>query len=335
MLRPKRIQALRFCALKNLSGLREIRCTRMPQVFLRTCLILWYNIGMRYAITLLAVVVMAMPGFGKRAFDLYQPIIDRCPFGPPPEDPSIPPDLVSKSSGAAGDGAETDEEGRTAALENLSLDIRKGETVAFTGHSGCGKSTALKLLMCIYPPDAGSRYLRFTDGSRQELDARFRRLFAYVPQGNALMRGTLREVVSFAAPGRAGDDEALWRALEIACADGFVRELKEGLDTQLGERGAGLSEGQMQRIAIARAIFAESPVLLLDEATSALDGETERRLLENLRRMTDKTVVIVTHRPAALEICDRVLCFTENDVETFAGKKDMQEQTVADGTEQE
>lgn len=78
----------------------------MPQVFLRTCLILWYNIGMRYAITLLAVVVMAMPGFGKRAFDLYQPIIDRCPFGPPPEDPSIPPDLVSKSSGAAGDGAD-------------------------------------------------------------------------------------------------------------------------------------------------------------------------------------------------------------------------------------
>ncbi|MBO5495991.1 MAG: ABC transporter ATP-binding protein, partial [Oscillospiraceae bacterium] len=103
-------------------------------------------------------------------------------------------DRVSFAYGpAAGDGAETDEEGRTAALENLSLDIRKGETVAFTGHSGCGKSTALKLLMCIYPPDAGSRYLRFTDGSRQELDARFRRLFAYVPQGNALMRGTLRE----------------------------------------------------------------------------------------------------------------------------------------------
>ena len=127
------------------------------------------------------------------------------------------------------------------------------------------------------------------------------------------MSGTLREVVSFAAPERSGDDEALWHALEIACADGFVRELKEGLDASLGERGAGLSEGQMQRVAIARAIFSESPVLLLDEATSALDGETERRLLENLQRMTDRTVVIVTHRPAALEICDRIVSFSDED----------------------
>lgn len=134
------------------------------------------------------------------------------------------------------------------------------------------------------------------------------------------MSGTLREVVSFAAPERAGDDAALWHALEIACADGFVRELKEGLDAPLGERGAGLSEGQLQRIAIARAIFAESPVLLLDEATSALDGETERQLLENLRHMTDRTVVIVTHRPAALSICDRILHFTKSGVETAAGK---------------
>ena len=93
-----------------------------------------------------------------------------------------------------------------------------------------------------------------------------------------------------------------------------MNELEKGVDTLLGERGAGLSEGQMQRIAIARALYSEAPVLLLDEATSALDAETERHLLENLRSMTDKTVVIVTHRPAALTICDRVLEFTENGV---------------------
>ena len=103
--------------------------------------------------------------------------------------------------------------------------------------------------------------------------------------------------------------------MHIACADDFINDLEDGIDTLLGERGTGLSEGQMQRIAIARALFSESPILLLDESTSALDGETEKKLLGNLRSMTDKTVVIVTHRPAALDICDRVLRFTENGIE--------------------
>jgi ATP-binding cassette subfamily B protein len=139
-------------------------------------------------------------------------------------------------------------------------------------------------------------------------------LFAYVPQGNALMNGTIREVVSFADPDAAYDEARLKRALQIACAEEFVSELSDGADTLLGERGTGLSEGQMQRLSIARAIFSGSPVLLLDEATSALDADTEKQLLTNLRAMTDKTVVIVTHRPAALTICDRVLDFTENGV---------------------
>jgi len=199
-------------------------------------------------------------------------------------------------------------------LENISLEIQKGEYVAFTGHSGCGKSTALKLLMSIYRLDSGKRLLVGKDGSSQPLDSRWHRLFAYVPQGNQLMSGTIRDIVSFADKSQSGDEEKIARALKIACADEFVGELESGIDTQLGERGTGLSEGQMQRIAIARAIFSESPVLLLDEATSALDSQTEKRLLENLRSMTDKTVVIVTHRPAALEICDRVLKFSENGV---------------------
>ena len=204
--------------------------------------------------------------------------------------------------------------GRPAALEHLSLEIRKGEYVAFTGQSGCGKSTAQKLLMCVYQPDSGERYYSDRSGVRGGLTGAYRRLFAYVPQGNALMNGSIREVVSFAAPEAARDEERLTRALRIACAEDFVSELDHGADTLLGERGAGLSEGQMQRLAVARAVFSGSPVLLLDEATSALDADTERQLLLNLRELTDRTVVIVSHRPAALSICDRVLTFTENGV---------------------
>jgi ATP-binding cassette subfamily B protein len=126
------------------------------------------------------------------------------------------------------------------------------------------------------------------------------------------MNGTIREIVSFADPAARFDEERLSRALRIACADGFVSGLPEGADTLLGERGSGLSEGQMQRVAIARAVFSDSPLLLLHQATSALDAHTERSLLENLRSMTDKTVVIVTHRPAALSICDRVLEFSKS-----------------------
>ena len=195
-------------------------------------------------------------------------------------------------------------------LHNISLEIRKGEYVAFTGHSGCGKSTVMKLLMCIYRLDSGSCYLTDRDGEKP-LTAAWHRLFAYVPQGNQLMSGTIRDVVTFADQADMQNDQRIHKALEIACADDFVLSLEQGIDTLLGERGTGLSEGQMQRLAIARAIFSKSPVLLLDEATSALDAETERRLLRNLRQMTDKTVVIVTHRPAALEICDRVIDFSE------------------------
>ena len=198
------------------------------------------------------------------------------------------------------------------ALINISIEIGKGEYVAFTGHSGCGKSTVLKLLMSIYQLDSGKRYITDKDGE-EALSAEWHRLFAYVPQGNQLMSGTIREIVAFADKTDMQNDERIHQALRIACADDFVAELDGGIDTLLGERGTGLSEGQMQRIAIARAIYSESPILLLDEATSALDADTEKMLLQNLRNMTDKTVVIVTHRPAALEICDRVIDFTDTE----------------------
>ena len=193
-------------------------------------------------------------------------------------------------------------------IQHFNLEIQKGEYVAFTGHSGCGKSTLLKLLMCLYPLDDGKRYIRAKYDSKQEehpLTSAWRGLFAYVPQGNQLMSGTIREIVAFGDPAAMAQDERLADALRVACADEFVAALEKGIDTPLGERGAGLSEGQMQRIAIARAVFSDRPILILDECTSALDEGTEQKLLNNLRKMTDKTVLLITHRPAALEICDR------------------------------
>lgn len=193
-------------------------------------------------------------------------------------------------------------------LSGLDLTIRKGDYVAFTGPSGCGKSTVLKLLMSLYPLDSGERFLESTDGT-QSLTAQWRRLYAYVPQGNQLLSGTIRTILTFGDTKKEQQEERMWRALDIACAGDFVRELEKGLDTKLGERGTGLSEGQMQRIAIARAIFSDNPILLLDEATSSLDEATEAQLLQNLRQMTNKTVIIITHRPAALEIADTIVKF--------------------------
>ena len=184
-------------------------------------------------------------------------------------------------------------------LKDYSLMIRKSEFVAFTGPSGCGKSTVLKLMMGLYTVDAGEVY------------GCDRSMFAYVPQGNQLMSGSIRDIITFSDKNRTGDEAGIHRALQIACADGFIAELEHGIDALLGERGLGLSEGQMQRLAIARAIYSDRPVLLLDEATSALDAGTEEAVLENLRSMTDKTVIIVTHRPAALKLCDRQIAFGE------------------------
>ena len=211
---------------------------------------------------------------------------------------------------------ELSKSGESPAIHDLSLEIHKGEYVAFVGSSGCGKSTALKLLTCTYAPDAGTRYYVLEDGTTQELTFQMRRLFAYVPQGNHLMSGTIRDVVCFSDNGDdAASNDRLHEALKIACAEEFVSQLSDGMDTMLGERGTGLSEGQMQRLAIARAIYSDAPILLLDESTSALDAETERSVLQNLKSLTDRTVVIVTHRPAALEICDRVITFAESTAE--------------------
>ena len=209
--------------------------------------------------------------------------------------------------------AEEEQPPMPVVLKDIDLTIRKGEYVVFTGPSGCGKSTVLKLLMCLYPLDAGSRTLETASGT-QPLTAAWRSLFAYVPQGNQLLSGTIRDIVSFGDPCKAQDDAGTLRALRIACAEDFVQKLEKGLDTMLGEHGQGLSEGQMQRIAIARAVFSEHPILMLDEATSALDEATAQQLLENLRRMTDKTVLMVTHRTDQTGFFDAELAFSKDGI---------------------
>lgn len=198
-------------------------------------------------------------------------------------------------------------------LKNINIEIKKGEYIAFTGHSGCGKSTFLKLLMCLYPVDSGEKFL-LTNNGKIRLTSEWCRLFAYVPQGNQLMSGTIREIIAFSDKSRDFFDKDIKNALKISCADEFIDNLENGVDTFLGERGTGLSEGQMQRIAIARAVFSENPILLLDEATSALDEKTEKKVLSNLKNLTDKTVIIVTHRPAALDICNKIVRFSDDGV---------------------
>ncbi len=206
-------------------------------------------------------------------------------------------------------------------LENCSFTVKKEQFAAFTGPSGVGKSTAMKLLLSLYRPNKGEIAAVLQDGTRHPLSAEHRSLFAYVPQGNLLLSGTVRDAVTFAAEGEVTDSD-IARALTIACADEFVSALPDGLNTPLGEGGSGLSEGQQQRLSIARAILSGRPVLLLDEATSALDAATEEKLLRNLRSMKDRTVIIITHRAAVLEVCDTEIRFEPPNRKELVHDKD-------------
>lgn len=209
--------------------------------------------------------------------------------------------------------------GFTIALEDLSFSYIQGkqvitdshfraapgEIVALVGPSGEGKTTIIRLILGLIQPQTGHARITAADGRQIALNADTRHLFAYVPQGNTILSGTIAENLRMVRP--EASDEALIQALETACAWEFVAKLPEGLYAKVGERGRGLSEGQAQRIAIARAILRDAPVLLLDEATSALDVATERQVLRSIiRRDPTKTVIVTTHRPSVLSLCQRV-----------------------------
>ena len=189
-------------------------------------------------------------------------------------------------------------------IDHLSFDFRPGTCTAILGETGAGKTTLIRLILALLRPQEGEISLYHADGDGQQLSPRMRCNFVYVPQGNTLMSGTIRDNLLMGSP-TATDDE-MYDALHQACAD-FVSQLPDGLDTRCSESGAGLSEGQAQRIAIARALLRNRPVMLFDEATSALDIETERRLLANVLGSRQHTIIFITHRPAVVEYCDEVL----------------------------
>ena len=191
---------------------------------------------------------------------------------------------------------------RDIILDNTSMQVNKGDFVAIMGISGIGKSTLLKLLLGVFQVNDGSIELDLGEEAIP-VDYTTRRMFSYVPQGNFLLSGTIYENLTF-----INDDvteEEIDEAIRISCSDEFLSTLPEGLDTVIGERGIGLSEGQIQRLAIARSLLAKAPIILLDEATSALDEATEKRFLENLKELKTKTCIIVSHKMAALDICNK------------------------------
>lgn len=196
-------------------------------------------------------------------------------------------------------------DGEKKVITKSDLIANPGEIVALVGPSGEGKTTVIRILLGLVRPQNGSAVIRACDGREIPMNADTRYLFAYVPQGNTILSGTIAENMRM-VKGDASDDEII-EALKIACAWEFVEKLPNAINSKVGERGRGLSEGQAQRLAIARAVLRDAPVLLLDEATSALDVTTERRVLKNIvRQMPNKTCIVTTHRPSVLNLCQRV-----------------------------
>ena len=194
-------------------------------------------------------------------------------------------------------------DGEDRVIDDLSFDFKPGSCTAVLGETGAGKTTLVRMILALLQPQQGEVEI-YHGAAGQTLTPRHRCNFVYVPQGNTLMSGTIRENLRL---GRLdATDEEMLEALHTSCAD-FVSELPEGLSTYCSEQGGGLSEGQAQRIAIARSLLRDRSVMLFDEATSALDPETERQLLRNILSEHDKTIIFITHRPAVIDYCDQTL----------------------------
>ena len=197
----------------------------------------------------------------------------------------------------------------TEVFEHADLEAHPHEIIAMVGPSGEGKTTMLRLILALLCPQSGEGTLSSisADGSSESLPltASARKLFSYVPQGNTMFSGTIAENMRVVKPD-ATDDEII-EALKAACAWEFVERLSDGINSEIKERGGGFSEGQAQRLSIARALLRKSPILLLDEATSALDVATERAVLKNIMKDDyPRTCIVTTHRPTVLNICQRV-----------------------------
>ena len=188
-------------------------------------------------------------------------------------------------------------------VENLSFDFKPGSCTAILGETGAGKTTLVRMILALMFPQKGTVEI-YNKKECKQLTPLMRCNFVYVPQGNTLLSGTIRDNLLLGK--LDATDEEMEEALKVSCAE-FVLDLPEGLDTVCSESGGGLSEGQAQRIAIARALLRDRSIMLFDEATSALDPETERNLLQNILAKHDKTVIFITHRPAVMEYCDQTL----------------------------
>ena len=195
-------------------------------------------------------------------------------------------------------------DGDKPVLDSLSFDFIPGTCTAVLGETGSGKTTLIRLLVALLHPQKGSVTIYDRQGNEEIITACHRCNFVYVPQGNTLMSGSIRDNLLLASPDAT--EQEMLDALKKSCAE-FVEDLPEGLDTLCSEKGGGLSEGQSQRISIARALLRNRPIMLFDEATSALDPETERRLLDNILATNDKTIIFITHRMTVVEYCNQAL----------------------------
>lgn len=196
-------------------------------------------------------------------------------------------------------------------ISDLSYSVRAGEKIGIIGPSGAGKTTLIRMLLALTAPTKGEMVYRFDSGRGEAVSPDSRRFIAYVPQGNTLMTGTIEENLKIG--NKDATEEMMFKALKMASAYSFVNKLPDGLKTVLSEKSGGISEGQAQRIAIARAFISDKPVLILDEATSALDEENEAVILKNISdEYQDKTCFIITHRNSMLKYCDKVLKLSEN-----------------------
>ena len=200
-------------------------------------------------------------------------------------------------------------------FRNVDFVAKPGETIAVVGSSGGGKTTMLRLILGIVRPREGGIEICSSKGEKLPVSASTRCMFAYVPQENTLFAGTVGENLRLL--NRNATDEQVYEALRIACADEFINKLPSGIDTPVFEKGTGFSEGQIQRLSIARALLADVPVLLFDEATSALDSETEKKLLRNIAESDKhKTCIITTHRPGVLSVCNRVYKISDGEMKS-------------------